>query len=122
MGTKSSLPKEIEESAKKLFNRMDIDGSNTVDKEETMIFFGKKFGKLSADQLFKSVDKNNDGTIQESEWLEYWQRVYSAGHSKEEIFEVLNDIKKRGIWIKFLDVDDLNKVKKMSTRSYRKRK
>jgi len=41
-------------------------------------------------ELFNEVDKNDDNSIQEDEWMEFWARVYESGHTKEEIISVVN--------------------------------
>lgn len=45
------------------------------------------FAKLNTDELFKSVDVDNNGTIEEEEWLEFWNEVKRTGHTEEEIEE-----------------------------------
>jgi len=30
------------------------------------------FAKLNTEELFKTVDADNNGTISEDEWLEFW--------------------------------------------------
>ena len=45
------------------------------------------FAKLNTDALFKAVDVDNSGTIEEEEWIEFWREVKRAGHSEKEIEE-----------------------------------
>ena len=52
------------------------------------------FAKINTDELFKSVDVDENGTIEESEWLEFWNEVKKSGHNEEEIEEEVNIIKK----------------------------
>ena len=88
MGNKSStdgMPSDLKNKVLELFKKIDIDGSKSIDYQETLKFWGSKFAKINAAQLFESVDKNNDGTIQEEEWVEFWHNVYKSGHPKEEI-------------------------------------
>lgn len=47
----------------------------------------EKFAKLNTDQLFAAVDKDGNGKIELSEWIEFWTNVKKAGHSEEEISE-----------------------------------
>ena len=68
-----------------------VDGSKTIDRNETLKFWSKNFPKLNSNELFDQVDKNNDGSIQIAEWLEFWTIVLNSGHSEEEITsEVIN--------------------------------
>ena len=88
MGSKNStdkMPADLKKKVYQLFNLIDTDGSKTIDYQETLKFFGNKFAKLNAAQLFENVDKNNDGSIQEEEWVEFWHNVYKAGTDKDEI-------------------------------------
>ena len=64
---------------------IDTDGSKTIDKEETLKFWGKNFPKLNTLELFSQVDRNGDGSIQLDEWLEFWELVLKSGHTKEEV-------------------------------------
>jgi Ca2+-binding EF-hand superfamily protein len=79
------LPQDIKEKALKFFNMIDVDGSKTIDREETLKFWGKNFPKLNTQELFSQVDRNGDGSIQLDEWLEFWELVLKSGHSKEEV-------------------------------------
>lgn len=45
------------------------------------------YAKLNTDELFKSVDVDNNGSIEASEWLEFWNEVKRTGHTEEEIEE-----------------------------------
>jgi Ca2+-binding EF-hand superfamily protein len=45
------------------------------------------FAKLNTEELFKSVDTDNSGTISEDEWLNFWTSVLRSGHTEEEISE-----------------------------------
>jgi Ca2+-binding EF-hand superfamily protein len=67
------------------FNKIDIDGSKTIDKQETLKFWSNSYAKLNTQELFSQVDKNNDGSIQLEEWIEFWTIVYNSGHSEDEI-------------------------------------
>jgi Ca2+-binding EF-hand superfamily protein len=64
---------------------IDVDGSKTIDREETLKFWGKNFPKLNTQELFSQVDRNGDGSIQLDEWLEFWELVLKSGHSQEEV-------------------------------------
>lgn len=59
-----------------------------------MKFRKSNFAKLNTEELFKSVDTDNSGTISEEEWLNFWTSVLRSGHSEEEISdEVINILK-----------------------------
>ena len=64
---------------------IDVDGSKTIDKKETLSFWSKNFPKINSNELFEQVDKNNDGSIQIDEWMEFWVLVLNSGHSEEEL-------------------------------------
>jgi Ca2+-binding EF-hand superfamily protein len=64
---------------------IDSDGSKTIDKAETLKFWSKNFPKLNSNELFDQVDKNNDGSIQLNEWIEFWTLVLHSGHNEEEV-------------------------------------
>ncbi|MCQ2816099.1 MAG: EF-hand domain-containing protein [archaeon] len=69
---------------------IDTDGSQTIDKEETLRFWSKNYPKVNSLELFNQVDKNNDGAIQLDEWIEFWGIVYRSGYSEQEIAAEVN--------------------------------
>lgn len=85
----------------KLFSLIDVDGSKTIDREETLKFWSTSFAKLNTIELFSQVDKNNDGTIQLEEWIEFWTGVYLSGYTEEEMNFELDNLLNRGSWVKF---------------------
>jgi Ca2+-binding EF-hand superfamily protein len=94
MGNKSSqkdMPPDLKKKCLELFSKIDVDGSKTIDKQETLKFWGSKFAQLNSEELFASVDKNNDGSIQEDEWIEFWYNVWKSGQSKDEIMLEVRD-------------------------------
>jgi len=90
---------------------IDVDGSKTIDKEETLKFWSKNFPKLNSNELFDQVDKNNDGSIQLNEWIEFWTIVLNSGHTEEELEAELDNLMSGGSWVKFENVE-LGKGKK----------
>ena len=80
---------------------IDVDDSKTIDREETLKFWSKGFGKLNSRVLFDQVDKNNDGSIQFDEWMEYWRIVYESGYTEDEIIAELDHMLQGGTWVKF---------------------
>lgn len=58
-----------------------------------------KYAKLNTDQLFAAVDKDGNGKIELSEWIEFWTNVKKAGHSEEEISEeVRSSLTRSSVW------------------------
>lgn len=37
--------------------------------------------------MFKAVDVDGSGTIEEEEWIDFWREVKRAGHTESEIEE-----------------------------------
>ncbi len=101
----------------KLFSIIDIDGSNTIDKEETLKFWSSSFAKLNTHELFSQVDKNDDGTIQLDEWVEFWRSVYMSGYTEDEINFELENLINKGSWVKFETADSKSKNKKNSIKN-----
>lgn len=73
-----------------MFRKIDVDGSKSIDKNETLKYWNSNFAKLNTEELFAAVDVDNSGTITESEWIGFWVAVKNAGHSEEEISEEVN--------------------------------
>ena len=103
------MPPKLEEKVRKLFSMIDVDSSNTIDREETLKFWSKGFAKINSKVLFDQVDKNNDGTIQLEEWMEFWRHVYESGYEEDEICAELDNMIKGGSWVKFETNSKLNK-------------
>ena len=91
----------MKEKVLKLFKLIDTDGSKTIDREETLKFWSRNFPKLNSNELFDQVDKNNDGSIQLDEWVEFWRIVYKSGYSESEICSELDNMINGGSWVKF---------------------
>ena len=91
----------MKEKVLKLFKLIDTDGSKTIDREETLKFWSRNFPKLNSNELFDQVDKNNDGSIQLDEWVEFWRIVYTSGYSESEICSELDNMINGGSWVKF---------------------
>ena len=103
------LPPKLETKVRKLFSKIDVDDSKTIDREETLKFWSKGFAKINSSVLFDQVDKNNDGTIQLEEWLDFWRLVYESGYDEEEISAEIDNMIKGGSWVKFETNSNLNK-------------
>ena len=115
---KDDMPKKLKEKVLKLFRLIDVDDSKTIDFSETLKFWGNNFAKINAQELFQSVDKDNNGSIEESEWIEFWYNVYKSGHSVDDICCELDTIIEGGSWVKFEDVQNLNKEKNKKKGKY----
>lgn len=82
----------MKEKALKLFNMIDVDGSKSIDKKETLAFWSKNFPKLNSNELFDQVDKNDDGSIQLNEWMDFWELVLNSGHNEDELEDEVSKI------------------------------
>ena len=89
-----------------LFNMIDIDGSGTIDREETMDVWKSNFAKVNTKELFNQVDKNDDGSIQIEEWIAFWTEVYSCGYTEDELNFELENLINKGSWVKFKTKDN----------------
>ena len=54
---------ECQTKVMEVFNTFDDDGSKEIDKNEALNHFKGAFAKISAKELFNTVDVNHDGTI-----------------------------------------------------------
>ena len=103
--SKTELSPKLKEKVINIFRLMDVDGSKTIDLEETIKFWSKNFARINSSEMFAAVDKNHDGTIEESEWLAFWVKVKDAGHTEEEIILELDSLEKGEAWVKFNDIE-----------------
>lgn len=100
------MPDSVKEKVMKLFKMIDVDGSGTIDREETLDFWKSNFAKVNTKELFNQVDKNNDGSIQLEEWIGFWTEVYSSGYNEEELNFELENLINKGSWVKFKTKDN----------------
>lgn len=71
-----------------MFQIFDKDGNKTIDRTEAQKHWSTvRFGKISANEFFNTVDFNGDGEIAYDEFVEFWEIVKGSGHSEEEIKE-----------------------------------
>ena len=87
-----------------MFGIFDVDGSHAIDKAEALNHWKSAFGKISARELFNTVDVNHDGEISLEEFVDFWKVVKTAGHTEEEINEELENIKNGESWCGFNDL------------------
>ena len=77
-----------------MFQIFDKDGNKTIDRTEAQKHWATvRFGKISANELFNTVDFNGDGEIAFEEFVEFWEIVKGSGHSEEEIKEEVSSLK-----------------------------
>jgi hypothetical protein len=57
------------------------------------------------------VDKDNSGTITQSEWLAFWVAVKNSGHTEDEITEELEELMAGKSWVYFDSVQGTQKKK-----------
>ena len=61
-----------------MFNTLDVDASNTLDREEFEKLIGALLPNMDAterEQAFEEVDKDNSGAVDRSEFLLWWERI-----------------------------------------------
>jgi len=114
--TQSTLTPELEGRVRDIFAKIDIDGSKTIDKEETLKYWKSNFEKLNTEELFNAVDKDGNGAIDLDEWLDFWRAVKNAGHSESEILEELDELDSGRAWCKFGNVAPV--IRKQKTKNY----
>jgi len=106
MGNRNSsarLSPRLQEIVESIFREIDIDGSRTIDWDETLKWWDSNFAVINTRAMFEAVDADKNGKIELEEWVEFWRMVKQRGHSEEEIEEELNNIKEKGSWVQFLD-------------------
>lgn len=118
---KSDLSAELYTRVREIFAKIDIDGSMSIDKEETLKYWKSNFAKLNTEALFNAVDKDGNGSIDLDEWLDFWKAVKNAGHSEQDIFEELGELDSGKAWCKFGNVAPVLQRQKSRNYSYRYR-
>ena len=83
---KDNLEKEIEE----LFQQIDVDGSNEIEKKEFREFMkkfyaksGRKINNEIIDKFMKKLDKDKSGTINLEEFRDYAIKILKALSEKK---------------------------------------
>ncbi|CAG9322578.1 unnamed protein product [Blepharisma stoltei] len=106
MGNKHSgrgaLSERCRALAEEIFKEIDVDGSLTIDMEETAKWWSQNFAIVNSRAMFENVDRDRNGAIDFSEWMDFWALVKHQGYSDDEIFEELTNLKNRGSWVQFI--------------------
>ena len=111
------MPDLVKDKVLQLFKMIDVDGSGTIDTNETLDFWKSNFAKVNTMELFNQVDKNGDGTIQLEEWMDFWTEVYSCGYNEEELCFELDNLINKGAWVKFKTKDNSMQEKNKSIKN-----
>ena len=82
---------------------MDMDGNNSITKEEATKFWGKNFAKVNATAMFKEVDSDNNGSISCEEFIGFWQQVRDSGYPEDDILDELEMMLEGGSWVDWKD-------------------
>ena len=76
---------DLEKEIKELFQQIDLDGSNEIDKKEFREFMKKLYGKSGKkinneliDKFIKNLDKDKSGTINLEEFKDYAIKILKA--------------------------------------------
>ena len=115
MGNKSShvqLSEPVLKLATEIFQEIDVDGSQTIDLEETAKWWANNFARINSRAMFAAVDRDGNGAIDFDEWISFWTMVKQHGHTDEEIEEELLNIKEKGSWVQFVDCPQVKAKKK----------
>ena len=73
----------------KLFFKIDIKKTNSIDKKSTSKFFRRTLPKINTVELFCDVDNNNDDIISFKEWEQYWIGFLKKGYNEKYLEEIV---------------------------------
>ena len=87
---------QIEQEVKELFDKIDTDHSNEIDRKEFRVFAQKLYGRSgkrvsneTIDKFIKGLDKDKSGTISLEEFRDYAKKVLhflsKEGKSKNDL-------------------------------------
>ncbi|KAL4484223.1 hypothetical protein ABPG72_003507 [Tetrahymena utriculariae] len=100
------LSPKLRDKVLQIFRKIDVDGSKSIDKDETIKYWKSNFAKINTNELFKAVDFDNSGQITEDEWMAFWEIVKRSGHTEIEINEELDNLIDGKAWVKFNKVEE----------------
>jgi len=88
-----------------VFSSMDKDGSDQIDFDEAVNFWGKNFAKVNARAMFTEVVEasGSGAVIRRHDWIEFWHQVKKHDYSDEQIIEELDNIMNGESWVDWLD-------------------
>ncbi|CAD8203760.1 unnamed protein product [Paramecium pentaurelia] len=75
--------KKLRSKAIFIFNKLDIKGNRTIDKEGTAHFWKSNYAQLNIEALFEVLDFDKRGDITEDDWMAFWDIVKQNGYSEE---------------------------------------
>ena len=61
---KQLVSDKINLKIRQVFEMFDLDKSNSIDKAEGILFWGKNFSKLNTEVMFEYIDRNGDNILQ----------------------------------------------------------
>mmetsp|Transcript_17406 Transcript_17406/g.47519 ORF Transcript_17406/g.47519 Transcript_17406/m.47519 type:complete len:136 (-) Transcript_17406:168-575(-) len=99
---RSRMSIDLQEKLDAMWERMKHSG-DTVTLAEAGDFFGKKFGRLSAEAMLSEVDTNHDGQMSKDEWHAFWQKVLVSGYSEEDVTIEVDAMMSGGAWVDWKD-------------------
>jgi len=115
---KSKLSEDVWNKLEQLFKMMDVDGSNSVTRDEARKFFKGAFGKLSAEAMFNEVDVDLSGVITSEEFVNFWIQVKAAGYEESDMLDEIDELIAGGTWV---DWNDGRNTSAPNTRPFPKR-
>ncbi|CAD8128148.1 unnamed protein product [Paramecium sonneborni] len=120
------LSPQLRQKALEIFQKIDVNNSGSIDKDETQKFWKTNFAKVNTHALFNAVDFDKSGQITEDEWMAFWEIVKKSGYSDKEIFEELfliflynqlDNLMEGKAWVQFRKVDEFVKRDQMRKKS-----
>lgn len=82
-----------------LFNKIDIGGNLEITRDKAAQFFKGSFGQMSVDEMFNSVDINNDGRINAEEFMAFWVQVRASGYKEKDILDEVDELMHGAAWV-----------------------
>lgn len=86
-----------------LFNKMDSDKKQHINRNDAEKFFKGGFTKVSAEAMFNEVDTHHHGSITADAWMKFWVQVRGSGYKDKDICEELDNLMEGGAWVDWKD-------------------